>query len=153
MDKGMQDSIMADITDAMALLQTGDRSGARHRFAEIWSRMQPIPDPLQECVLSHYMADLQDEIDMELMWDSRALNAALRATDDDAKNHHPSLSIKDFFPSLHLNLADDYLRTGDFDSAKRHLQDGLSVLSVLTDSPYVTTIHSGFERIAARLND
>jgi hypothetical protein len=92
----------------------GDRSGARHRFAEIWSRMQPTPDPFQECVLSHYMADLQDEIDMELRWDTRALNAALRATDEEAKHHHPSLSIEDFFPSLHLNLADDYLRTGDF---------------------------------------
>jgi hypothetical protein len=148
----MQDSIMADITDTIALLQAGDRSGARDRFAEIWSRMQPIPHPFQECVLSHYMADLQDEIDMELMWDTRALNAALRATDEDAKNHHPSLSIKDLFPSLHLNLADDYLRTGDFDSAKQHLQDGLSLLSVLTDSPYATTIRGGFERIAARLN-
>jgi hypothetical protein len=69
-DKGMQDSMMADITETIALLQTGDRSGARDRFAGIWSRMQPIPDPFQECVLSHYMADLQDAIDMELMWDT-----------------------------------------------------------------------------------
>jgi hypothetical protein len=149
----MQDSIMADITGTIALLQTGDRSGARERFGEIWSRMQPIPDPFQECVLSHYMADLQNQIDMELMWDIRALNAALRATDEDAKNHHPSHSIKDFFPSLHLNLADDYLRTRDFGSARRHLQDGLSLLSALSDSPYAITIRSGFDRIAARLND
>ncbi len=149
----MQKSIMADITDTIALLQSGDRSGACDRFAAIWSRMQPIPDPFEECVLSHYMADLQDEIDIELMWDIRALNAALRATDEAAKKHHPSLSINDVFPSLHLNLADGYLRAGEFDSAKRHLQDGLSRLSVLTDSPYATTIRGGFERIAARLND
>ncbi|WP_165876822.1 hypothetical protein [Acidipila rosea] len=112
-----------------------------------------MPDPYQECVLSHYMADLQDEIEKELSWDIRAFDAARRATDEAAKNHHPSLSIKDFFPSLHLNLADDYLRLGEFDSARRHLQDGLRLLSALTDSPYTTTVRGGFERIAARLND
>ncbi|TCK71671.1 hypothetical protein C7378_2954 [Acidipila rosea] len=149
----MQDSIMVDITDTIALLHTGDRSGARNRFTAIWSRMQPMPDPYQECVLSHYMADLQDEIEKELSWDIRAFDAARRATDEAAKNHHPSLSIKDFFPSLHLNLADDYLRLGEFDSARRHLQDGLRLLSALTDSPYTTTVRGGFERIAARLND
>jgi hypothetical protein len=81
--------------NCVELLQTGDGSGARDRFAEIWSRMQPIRDPFQGCVLSHSMADLQDEIDdeidMELMWDTRALNAALRAHPEDvvlrSQNH------------------------------------------------------------------
>ncbi|MGW8554845.1 DNA polymerase III subunit beta family protein [Streptomyces tubercidicus] len=45
-----------------------------------------------------------------LAWDARALDAADAATEQRVQEHHAGLHIADFYPSLHLNLADNYHR-------------------------------------------
>ncbi|MBN4678726.1 hypothetical protein HUS71_25300 [Pandoraea nosoerga] len=98
------------------------------------------------------MADAQDNLQDELAWDQRALAAALRCTDAEAKGHHDSLSIAAFMPSLHLNLGDDYLRLGDRAACQRHLAAGMAATADLPDTPYASMIRGGLDRLAERLN-
>ena len=145
-------SAMARITEAIALLQGGDRGEARERFATIWTEIAAEPDPFAECVLAHYMADTQDDVIGELTWDLRALHAADRVTQTRAAMHHPTLSIAAFYPSLYLNVADDYFRLGDFASARCFLDSGRSCLDSLPDTGLAGMIRAGLDRLAARLH-
>jgi hypothetical protein len=61
----------------------GQREAARELFAQIWDDIGGEQgDPLHVCVLAHSMADVQDDVHQELMWDLRALTAADLITDD-----------------------------------------------------------------------
>jgi hypothetical protein len=145
------DPIMAEIMAAIALLHGGDRVGARGKFEAIWARIAADPQPMHECVLSHYMADAQDKLAEELAWDIRALDAALRCTEDEAKRHGPGLSIAAFMPSLHTNLADDYFRLGDLARSRERLAAARACSNSLGDDGYGQLIRGGIERLAARL--
>lgn len=42
-------------------------------------------DHAQRCVIAHYLADLEPDLDDEVAWDERALAAHLGVTDDDLR--------------------------------------------------------------------
>src|SRR5215831_10122249 len=107
-----EDPTMERISAAITILQSGDRELALRCFSEIWSDLAQATDAFHICVLAHYMADAQDDVHKELEWDLRALAAAQAVTDERAKQYHAELSIKSFFPSLHLNVGDAYFRIG-----------------------------------------
>jgi hypothetical protein len=144
--------IMREIQAAIATLQGGNRTEARAEFARIWARIEHDPQPLDECTLAHFMADVQDDLQSELAWDKRALAAAMRCNDADAKDHHESLSIAAFMPSLHLNLGDVYRRLGDKAACQRHLAAGLVACADLPDTPYANLIRGGLDRLGQRLD-
>lgn len=55
----------------------GQREAARDLFAQLWAEIGGEQgDPLHVCVLAHAMADVQDDVHQELVWDQRALAAA-----------------------------------------------------------------------------
>ncbi len=147
----LDDPIMAAIQAAITTLQSGARSDARQEFAAIWATIEHNPRPLHECTLAHFMADAQDDLQGELAWDQRALAAALRCADAEAQEHHDSLAVAAFLPSLHLNLGDDYLRLGDRVACQRHLEAGVAASSNLPDTPYASMIRGGLDRLAERL--
>jgi hypothetical protein len=142
---------MTEITAAAAVLQSGDRAGARARLESVWSRIAGDPEPVHECVLSHYMADVQDDPAEELTWDLRALDAALRCTDADARRHGQTFSVVAFMPSLHASLAGDYLKLGDVTRSREHLDAAQSFESALADDSYGQLIRSGIERLSGML--
>lgn len=146
-----EDAVMVSIQAAITTLESGQREVARHEFEKIWASIADHPKPLHECVLSHFMADTQDDLAEELAWDQRALTAALRCPDSEAKEHHASLSIAGLLPSLHLNLGDDYLRLGDPLSCEMHLTAGVAACKDLPDGPYADMIRAGLQRLAQRL--
>lgn len=145
------DGIMARITASIERLHAGDREGARQDFAGIWADLGAEPDPFHVCTLSHYMADAQDDVREELAWDLRALDAAAEITDGRAKAHHASLSIKSFYPSLHLNVGDAYYRLGDFEHARQHLDAARATLQDLPTSPLADMTRGGVTGLAQRL--
>ena len=145
------DPTMAEIMAAVALLHGGDRHGARNRLEAVWSRIANDPEPIHECVLSHYLADTQDDIHDELGWDIRALNAALRCTDAESHGNRQALPIASFLPSLHANLAEDYFKLGELERSKEHLAYARSHISNLADDPYGRMVRGGVERLAKRL--
>lgn len=106
------DGNMARIMAAIELSYAGQRDLAPTEFERIWASLARDPDSFHVCVLSHFMADLQDDVRLELEWDLRALDAASQLTDARVQELHPSLTVAGFLPSLHLNVADACFRAG-----------------------------------------
>lgn len=147
------DAIMDRIVAAIGQLHAGDRDGARAAFSRIWADMGGEPDPYHVCTLSHYMADAQDDVQSELAWDLRALDAADQVTDDRARQHHASLSVASFYPSLHLNAGDAYLRAGDVALARVHASAAELALQNLPDSPLGDLTRKGIAALMARVDE
>jgi len=63
----------------------GERDAARQLFSVVWADIGgENGDPLQRCAVAHSMADVQDDVNDELMWDLRALSPADVPTDERA---------------------------------------------------------------------
>ncbi len=147
------DPMMSRIGEGIALGQRGDRAEARELFARLWAEIGDDGDPLHRCALAHSMADVQDELREELIWDGRALAAADALTDERAAEGGVPVEVAAFYPSLHLNLAECHRKLGDPEAARRHLAQGRTALTALPDDGYGRMIRGGFDRLAARLED
>jgi hypothetical protein len=147
------DTVMADITAAVTLGRTGETETARLRLGELWERIGPTGDAFHRCTLAHYLADLYDDPAEALVWDVRALDAAKALTDDRAQRYHDSLPVAGFFPSLHLNLADNFRRLGSFTAARDHLTAARAQEHTLGNDEYGALIRqaiSGVEEAIER---
>lgn len=144
------DPVMACIGEALALGQQGRRAEAREAFAVIWADVEG-GDPLHRLTLAHHMADVQDDAAEELAWDLRALAAAEEITDARAAAAGATGTVAAFYPSLHLNLGEDYRRLGDLPAARRHLDLGSRAAGALDDDGYGSMIKAGLAGLAERL--
>jgi hypothetical protein len=146
------DGVMGRIGAAIALSQQGQRAEARAAFAGIWAEIGDDGEPLHRCTLAHHMADVQDDPSEELAWDLRALAAAESVTDDAAASAGATGPVAAFYPSLHLNLGEDYRKLGNAAGARRHLDLGTRAVSFLGDDPYSSMIKAGLDGLATRLS-
>jgi len=132
------------ILEAITTTLSGDRGAGRAAMEEAWSGLGP-DDHAQRCVLAHYLADVQEDLDAEVRWDERALEAyAGVAPDALAAVGIPAAD--GLAPSLHLNLADGYLRQCLVEDATRHVEAGLAAAPVLADDGYGAMVRAGLER-------
>jgi hypothetical protein len=125
------DEVMTQVGQGIELSQSGNRPGARSLFADLWEKVGPEGDPFHRCAIAHLMADVQDELSEELRWDLLALQAAEQLTDSRAHEGGFTGPIQGLYPSLDLNLADDYLCLEEFEAAQRHVIAGRNALSFL----------------------
>lgn len=146
-----EDVVMTRIGQALMLLHGGDREEARNRFGVIWAEIGEHGDPLHRCTLAHYMADAQDDAGDELAWDLRALAAADGLGQGRLDAHHASLAVRAFYPSLHLNLAADYVKLHRPDAARIHLERAHAALDALADDAYGNGIRAALDRLERRL--
>ncbi|MBF9127934.1 tetratricopeptide repeat protein [Plantactinospora sp. S1510] len=131
----------------------GQREAARDLFAQIWDEIGgEHGDPLHICVLAHAMADVQDDVQQELVWDQRALAAADLLTDAQVAEAGVTLPVAGLYPSLHLNLAECYRKLGDLDRARDHLQRAQAGIGALGDDEYAQLIKGGLDRLAQLLS-
>ncbi|MFI8390884.1 hypothetical protein [Streptomyces sp. NPDC085540] len=168
-----QDAVMTRIGQAVILLHAGDREEARNRLGEIWSEIGEEGDSLHRCTLAHYMADAQDDPADELAWDLRALTAAADLPADLADDlpgdqpgdqpgtrpprdgrparwePHPELRV--FYPSLHLNLAADYVKLQRPEAARVHLARARAATGALADDGYGNGVRAAIARLERRL--
>ncbi|MET9691420.1 hypothetical protein ABZY81_23585 [Streptomyces sp. NPDC006514] len=160
-----QDAVMTRIGQAVILLHAGDREEARNRLGEIWSEIGEEGDSLHRCTLAHYMADAQDDPADELAWDLRALTAAADLPADlpgdqsgtrpprDGRparwEPHPELRV--FYPSLHLNLAADYVKLHRPEAARVHLARARAATGALADDGYGNGVRAAIARLERRL--
>jgi hypothetical protein len=64
------DAVMVRISEGIALRQAGEHAAARDLFAQVWSEIGgERGDPFHRCALAHSMADVQDDVHEELLWD------------------------------------------------------------------------------------
>lgn len=144
---------MNRIMYAVMLCQGGDREGARRHFSELWQEIGSDGDPFHRCTVAHYMADVQDDACEELTWDLRALEAANLLTDERLNQYHADLSIRAFYPSLHLNLATSYFKLRQFKEAREHLCTAQNLTSALPEGEYSQGVRKAINRIANQLSE
>ncbi|MET4922365.1 hypothetical protein P3L51_08365 [Streptomyces sp. PSRA5] len=143
-----EDAVLTRIGQAVMLLHGGDREEARNRFGELWAEIGESGDPLHRCTLAHYMADTQDDPGDELAWDLRALTAA-----EGPATAGTSSAVRAFYPSLHLNLAADYLKLRRPDAARLHLSRARAAVNVLGDDGYGDGVRTAIGRLERQLLD
>lgn len=141
------DCIAAAIGQALA----GDRDRARAALTTCWEETGET-DHGQRCVIAHYLADLQPDLDDEVAWDERALAAYLHVTDQDLAPVGIT-SARGIAPSLHLNLGDGYLRQGRVASARAQLEAGHEAQHALPADGYGTLIRRGLAGLGDRIDE
>ncbi|MFE1591623.1 hypothetical protein [Nocardia sp. NPDC058705] len=142
------DPIMTRITQGVTDFRTGEVDRARTALLETWADIGVTGDPLHRCTLAHYLADTYDDPAEALVWDVRALDAADALTDTRLNDHHAGLQVAGFYPSLHLNLADNFRRLGAFPAATRHIEAARERLHTLGDDDYGDTIRRALTEVA-----
>ncbi|MEU8529924.1 MULTISPECIES: hypothetical protein [Streptomyces] len=145
------DAVMTRIGQATMLLHGGDREEARNRFGALWAEIGADGDPLHRCTLAHYMADTQDDPDTELAWDLRALSAAEELSEERVARHDSAVALRSLYPSLHLNLAADYVKLSRPDAARVHLDRARAASDVLDDDGYGNGVRAAIGRLESRL--
>ena len=144
---------MVRIGEGLKLSQRGDRVAARRVFEEVWNDIGGDEgDPLHRCALAHAMADVQEDVSEELVWDLRALKAADLITDARAAEAGVQGTVGAFYPSLHLNVGECFRKLGDLDSARRHLERGRAAAGTLSEDGYGQMIRHGLDRLGERLS-
>ncbi|WP_369256132.1 hypothetical protein [Geodermatophilus amargosae] len=128
------DGTLIRIGQAVQLGSQGERDAARVLATDIWEEVGGEQgDPLHVCTLAHAMADVQDDVHEELVWDERALAAADRLTDDRLAQAGVTLPAAGLYPSLHLDLSGCHRRLGDPDRAREHLRQAQATIGALGD--------------------
>ncbi|MFI6066858.1 tetratricopeptide repeat protein [Micromonospora sp. NPDC051227] len=130
----------------------GQREAARDLFTQMWDESGgERGDPLHVCVLAHSMADVQDDVEQELIWDQRALAAADLLTDARLARAGVPMSVAALYPSLHLSLAECYRKLGDLDRAREYLQRAQAGIGALGDDQYGQLIEDALDRLTQQL--
>lgn len=144
-----QDETLERIMETFRLYCRGDQAEARKQMAALWEELETGGLAYHRCLLAHFRADTQHELADELEWDLRALAIAEEATEkgDDST----TAAVKKFLPSLHMNLADDFRRQGDFPSARRHVERGMETGGELGIDRYGQTVRAELIRIESQI--
>jgi hypothetical protein len=135
---------------AIAHAQSGGSVAAARTLEDCWDAASAVDDHALQCIIAHYLADLQRDVADELLWDQRALESHGRV----APGGFQALGVESaehLLPSLHLNLGDDWLRAGDLVRAEYHLRQGTAARHVLNDDGYGQMIMRGLDGLADRL--
>ncbi|MFG2313100.1 hypothetical protein ACGFS9_31195 [Streptomyces sp. NPDC048566] len=151
--QAVPDAMMTRIGQTVILHHAGDREEARTRFLQLWTEIGAAGDPLHRCTLAHYMADTQDDPADELAWDLRALSAAEELTGDRTGERRSFLAVRALYPSLHLNLAADYVKLGRPAAARTHLSRARGATGVLADDSYGDGVRAAIGRLDLRIRD
>jgi len=83
---------------------------ARLLYQQAWDSHA---DDYEACVAAHYVARSQDSAEESLRWNQLALSHANSVNDE---------RVKDFYPSLYLNLGRSLELVGDQDEARRYYE-------------------------------
>jgi tetratricopeptide (TPR) repeat protein len=104
---------------------------ARANFLQAW---ESSADDFEACVAAHYLARHQDSVQEMLRWNHEALNRAGAVSDDRVRN---------FYPSLYLNIGFSYEMLEDLDAARRYYELAEERLADLPDDPYGDIVRHG----------
>lgn len=159
------DTLLTRIGQVVMLHHGGDREEARRRLLDLWTEIGEEGDPLHRCTLAHYLADTHDDPLDELAWDLRALTAAqehdgsagerLRPGEEPqgAAQDQGSSQARALLPSLHLNLAADYVKLGRADAARVHVRRARGAAAALGDDSYGDGVRAALNRMELRLGE
>ncbi|MEV0695296.1 hypothetical protein [Streptomyces sp. NPDC050388] len=147
------DAVLTRIGQGVMLHHAGDRVEARHRFLALWAEIGEHGDPLHRCTLAHYLADTQDDPGDELAWDLRALAAAEEDADARPAGYEGAPALRALYPSLHLNLAADYVRLARPDAARTHLSRARGAARTLAADRYGDKVRAAIRSMELLLGE
>ncbi|MFH0517817.1 hypothetical protein ACHBTE_11630 [Streptomyces sp. M41] len=139
------DAVLTRIGQVVILHHAGDREEARRRLLDLWTELGEDGDPLHRCTLAHYLADTQDDPSDELAWDLRALTEAEAA--------RGAIAVRALYPSLHLNLAADYVKLDHAEAARVHLRRARGAAGALGDDSYGDGVWAEIRRLESWLGE
>ncbi|BBF99240.1 MULTISPECIES: hypothetical protein [Pseudonocardia] len=142
------DPTMEAISAAVRLGRDGDVESARQQLLATWQQIGVGGDPFHRCTLAHHLADFCPDPAEALVWDVRALDAADAVTAERAQQYHAGLDVAGFYPSLYLNIADNFRRLGAFRAATGYIDSTEQHTSALPAGPYADTIHTAVREVS-----
>ena len=137
------------VLEAVGQAVNGRSEAAKAALEKCWDEAVE-EDHAQRCVLAHYLADQQENLQSETRWDEQALTEFTHLQDGDlAAIGVPSTA--GFAPSLHLNLGDDYLRAGRVQDAEDQVVRAQQSVARLPEQGYGAMIRDGVRRLQGRV--
>jgi tetratricopeptide (TPR) repeat protein len=115
----------------MAAEGEGRREDAKALFEQAWTQSS---NDFEACIAAHYVARHQATPDDELHWNREALARADAARDE---------GVREFYPSLYLNLAHSLEQLGHRSEAREHYAQAAAKLADLPDGPYAGLVRKG----------
>jgi tetratricopeptide (TPR) repeat protein len=97
---------------------------ARGLFTKAW---ETATDDFEACIAAHYVARHQENPEETLRWNQESLRRAQAVSDD---------RVRDFYPSLFLNLGASYERVGNMKEGQRYYTLASQSSSSLPDDRY-----------------
>jgi hypothetical protein len=146
----VNDPILAAVGDAITLTRS-EPALARAKLAALWATVGDAGDALHRCAIAHAMADVCENVDDELVWDLRALEAGVVLDDARLEAAGMAASVEGLLSSLHLNLADVYRRLGDAAKAREHVKASTAAIAVLPGDAYSEMMRTALSRITFSL--
>lgn len=104
----LQNPVVQLCVEGTRLEFEGRRDDARALYWQAWKTAR---DNFEACIAAHYVARFQESSQDTLSWNQEALNRA-NAADYDL--------VKDFYPSLYLNLGHSLELVGDLDESQKY---------------------------------
>lgn len=138
----LDSGIVEQVRRTQALEVRGDREGARAIYGELWEDATRADDLYRACIAAHFMAHAHDAAMEQVEWHLRALRAA------EVAEAAGDRRVRPFYPSLHANLADVYLRLGDWVQARAHVAKAREAQYMLQDDAYGHTVRALIARLA-----
>ena len=112
---------------------------ARRLFDEAWQAAQ---DDYEACIAAHYVARHQPTFADNLHWNEVALAHANAAYGE---------QVRDFYPSLYLNLGHAYEVNGDLAAARLHYELAAERVGALEAGSYGDMVRRGVTNALARI--
>ena len=110
-------------------------------FACFMSAWKQSKDDFERCIAAHYVARHQKEPVDALLWNQRSLDHAHAIADD---------QVREFYPSLYLNIGKAHEDLGNYEDAKRFYQTAEKLLDSLPKSRYGIIVREAVERALLR---
>lgn len=110
---------------------SGKVEDALNFYMQAWNLRQ---DDYDACIVSHYVARLQQTPQDILHWNQESLNYARRVNDE---------RVRSFYPSLYLNLGKSHEDLGHMDEARKYYQMAADSLAVLPEGQYADVVKRG----------
>ena len=120
--------------EGMELEMKGQIEEAARLFAVAWDRSS---DDFERCIAAHYVARHQKIGAEALRWNQESLRHA-RASD------HPS--VREFYPSLYLNLGKSHEDMGDRGEARKFYELAAQSANLLLENAYGNAVRNAIAR-------
>ena len=117
----------------------GKHEDARNLYMQAWAIRR---DDYDACMVSHYVARVQETPEDILHWNQESLNYANAVNDE---------RVQTFYPSLYLNMGKSHEDLGDADKARKCYQLARAALNALPEGPYAETVRGGVENGLTRV--